>query len=81
MQGDKYKDTSKQNILNHIMLKVVKSYFEHCRISDKGQVPILGQNAELTILATFEAKIAKICNFWTFRLVIQLIKQLFEVKR
>ena len=26
----------------------------------------------LTILARYEAKIAKICNFWTFRPVIQL---------
>ncbi len=27
----------------------------------------------LTILARYEAKIAKICNFWTFKLVIQLL--------
>ncbi len=33
----------------------------------------------LTILARYEAKIANICNFWTFRLVIQLIKHLFKI--
>ncbi len=27
-------------------------------------------NARLRILASYEAKIAKICNFWTFRPVI-----------
>ncbi len=33
----------------------------------------------LTILARYEAKIAKICNFWMFRLVIQLIKHLPKI--
>ncbi len=33
----------------------------------------------LKLLDTYASKIAKICNFWTFRLVIQLIKQLFKI--
>ncbi len=33
----------------------------------------------LRILATFEAKIVKICNFWTFEPVIPLITHLFEI--
>ncbi len=40
----------------------------------------LGKIKCLTILARYEAKIAKICNFWTFRLVIQLRKQLFKIR-
>ncbi len=35
----------------------------------------------LTILARYEAKIAKICYFWTFRLVIQLIKHIFKIRQ
>ncbi len=35
----------------------------------------------LTILARYEAKIAKIYNFWTFRHVIQVIKQLFKIRQ
>ncbi len=34
-------------------------------------------NLILRLLDTFASKIAKICNFWAFRLVIQLIDQLF----
>ncbi len=33
---------------------------------------------KVTILARYEAKIAKICNFRSFRLVIQLTKHLFK---
>ncbi len=33
----------------------------------------------LRILASYEAKIAKICNFWTFWPVIQLINHLFKI--
>ncbi len=36
-------------------------------------------NDELRLLDTFASKIAKICNFWKFRHVIQLIKQLFTI--
>ncbi len=35
----------------------------------------------LTILARYEAKIANICNFWTFRPVIQIIKHLFKIQQ
>ncbi len=34
----------------------------------------------LQTIDTYASKIAKICNFWTFRLVIQLIKQLFKIR-
>ena len=33
----------------------------------------------LRLLGTYASKIAKICNFWTFRFVIQLIEQLFNI--
>ncbi len=35
----------------------------------------------IAILARFEAKIAKIHNIWTFRLVIQQIKHLFQMRQ
>ncbi len=35
----------------------------------------------LRILASYEAKIAKICNFWTFRPVNQLINHLFKIRQ
>ncbi len=35
----------------------------------------------LRLLDTYASEIAKICNFWTFRLVIQLIKQLFKIRQ
>ena len=35
----------------------------------------------LRILASYEAKIAKICNFWTFWPVVQLIEHLFKIRQ
>ena len=35
----------------------------------------------LRLLDTFSSKIAKICNFWTFRLVIKLIEQLLKIRQ
>ncbi len=35
----------------------------------------------LRILASYEAKIAKICNFWAFWPVIQLIYHLFKIRQ
>ena len=36
-------------------------------------------SSSLRILASYEAKIAKICNSWTSRPVIQLINHLFKL--
>ena len=35
----------------------------------------------LRLLDTFASKIAGNCNFWTFRLVIQLIEEIFKIRR
>ena len=35
--------------------------------------------ADLRIPDTYELKIAEICNFWTFKSVIQLTNHLFEI--
>ncbi len=35
----------------------------------------------LRLLDTHASKIAKICNFWTFRLLINLIKHLFKIRQ
>ncbi len=35
----------------------------------------------LRVLARYDAKIAKICNFWTFWPVIQLINHLFKIRK
>ncbi len=35
----------------------------------------------LRILASYEAKIAKICNFWTFWPVTKLINHLFKIRQ
>ncbi len=37
------------------------------------------EDCQLRILASYEAKIAKICNFWTFSPVIQLINHLLKI--
>ncbi len=44
-----------------------------------GGFPILTSLGRLRLLDTYASKIAKICTFWMFRLVIQLIKQLFKI--
>ena len=49
------------------------------QISLRVNTPNLKKFKYLTILARYDAKIAKTCNFWTFRLVMQLIKQLFKI--
>ncbi len=43
------------------------------------RLPIDVSSAELRILASYEANIAKICNFWTFWPVIQLMKHLLKI--
>ena len=37
--------------------------------------------SDLRILARSEAKIAKICNFWTLWPVIQLVNHLFKIRQ
>ncbi len=45
------------------------------------ELQVIEFNSDLRLLDTFASKIAKICNFWTFRLVIQVIEQLFKIRQ
>ena len=47
----------------------------------QGRNPIVKALVILRILARYEVKIAKICNFWTFWPVLQLINHLFKIRQ